>query len=272
MIDYGPVLFSSDLLTVIDGRPDPSFPMKDESHFHAFLKNDYRWASSQIAMQRSATGLERIKSPFRFLVVLGHHFRRSGPELDFYLKYLPVDDDHVNCVMFNNVGRDETHIPLTPWMLLHRAMHIFHTRSSDFDKFKTFNPLPAFLNKLLNLDVPGCSSGWDFDQRVNDLCTTVLTSRAARKKELFSGLDYSAELLAQHFFGGIRFLPASEWKDREPEIEKVPYHRPERYPVRSIYQQFSFQEIDTSLGIMQRSLSSNIDRFIDSVKGQTFSF
>jgi len=211
------VIHESDAFTVIDCRKDTGIPLRNTRATQIFLKNDWNWAASGVGPRRTADRLSKLHAKIR-ITVLMHEVdnHRQGAALFESLVMAgqwKMSQEHVNVVLTNNISTPNAHIPLTPWMSLHRIVHCVHANGLEIPGKGFFQCLATAFN---NAGGHGSfhNLGWEVDGEFDHFLRLILTTRCAREGKISSNLDFAGELFAQHFMGGVKFLRVKDWDER----------------------------------------------------------
>lgn len=266
------VIHESDAFTVIDCRKNKGIPLRDTKATQVFMKNDWNWAASGVGPRKTAERLSRLNANIRITVLMhetdGH---RHGGELFERMKTEGLwkeSPNHVNAVLTNNLSTPDMHIPLTPWMSLHRISHCIHANGQDIPGKGFFQCLATAFN---NAGGSGTfrGLGWDIGCEFESFLRIILTTRCAREGKISSNLDFSGELFAQHYMGGVKFLRTKDWEERMQLVDE----RLSRYGWRTINKMLSNPaETDRLLGVLENLVAEDVVQMTAAMSGRTFRF
>jgi len=210
------ILHESEAFTVLDCRNNKNISLKDMALnttdlFHA---NDWNWASSETGIIRTSKRLSEFKNIFRFVVLLNDRVGRgSGCISEAKEQNLwTASPNHVNIIMTNNISSIKNHVPLTPWMVLHRAMHCVQAHMPEkgpVDFCKGFDDVYIAAGGK----VDKLNTHWD-NYNPSQFIELILTTKCARNKTINNEYDITAELFSQHYMGGVKFLKTKDWEER----------------------------------------------------------
>lgn len=275
-------LFESEAFTVLDCREDRSIPLREMAP-GAFLANDWRWAASGSGPRKTAERLSKLPKKFKMTVLMHAGNHNTGSSLfKSFRNILTKSPDHINVVLANNISIEERHIPLTPWMALHRVTHCLLSQARDPGGEKS-----SYLQCMTNAfnSVGGSAKevdmGWGIEKEFKNFFRVILTTRCAREKNITNELDCPSEIFAQHYLGGVKFLRTKDWEARYPECNpefrgpidfgrKCDYHYSEWTTLRKMIS--NPVETDKMLENLENLVSKDVDRMSDAMVGAITSF
>jgi hypothetical protein len=266
------MLYQNSVLQVFDRRINTSVPMGESTNSNwTFLPGDFKWAASERAMVHTGETLARVIPELRLNVLLHDEALRGGGDAPAH------EDGKLNILLRNNLSTPERHIPLTPWMALHRVFHVlqsgFDTPDTVTGKGEYFKDIGFAYARLLgsnNRYRHGYSILDDWHSDLYDFMKVVTTFRSSRKNIISQGGDLLAELFAQHHLGGIAFLPASEWLAKAEGRSDTWYDRNTKQTtsnIKEILANTSEAECDEMMWRLARSIGMGFERVKREVLG-----
>lgn len=230
-----------------------------------YLPNDWRWAASPTSMRKTSEGLQRVSDQFHFVVSMHTGgvgwgtYRREDWERDV----ASLAGNKACFILRNNIGQEATHLPLTPWMVMHRAIHHIHADSKTMLMLRDrgiFEGLVKIYNHLSGEECRTFSFGWDVLDNIKVFLKTILTTRAGRENKINNNLDIAAELFAQHHFGGIRLRRTKDWPETYPEDAYYTGMRKILVPAYETLERIRGNpETDRCLELLEFELSANCE-------------
>ncbi len=97
----------------------------------------------------------------------------------------------------------------------------------------------------------------------------LLTTRCARKAEILNSLDIYAEMFAQHFMGGVKFLRTKDWEERLVLLRKgeASMYLEKLLPLLEMS-----DEVDVLLDELESLVADDFDRLVKDMIGKIIQF
>lgn len=279
-------LFASNVLTVWDDRDDKSKSLRDtRSPSSNYLPNDWRWAASPTSMRKTSEGLQRVSDRFHFIVSMHQMGLGTGTGGTNLRQQWEREGQRLAgnraCILFrNNIGQEATHIPLTPWVVMHRVIHHIHADSTVMLPLRDrgiFESLADVYNHLAGHETGKVKFGfgWNIRGGFKAFLKTILTTRAGRENKINNDLDIAAELFAQHHFGGIRLLRTEHWPEdsKHSEIGTDCWRRHISFDAREYMERIRIHpETNRCLELLERDLSNQCEEIGRYLQGKLLVF
>jgi hypothetical protein len=198
-------------------RPPHKQYANQAQYRHYFRKSDFEFFRSPVAINKIHKILESTSIPLNIQVLFDAKSKNVGAESLFTrLQDEIIHPDCLNIVHTNNSAASWNYIPMTGWIMIHRAAHSLQVKFKDGEM--GFNAIMAKANKTFThlldeshkepykkpeypVETKKIFHGI-FDKLPDELITLLMTTRSARTINLFGELETLGELMAQYVVTG----------------------------------------------------------------------